>query len=81
VYVLPLPRYPEYFEISNSNIFAQMYRETLPYCEKKWNIELKYAESFMMHAVKVRTQICSYLQYCLFTLCCSVQCKNKVKIY
>jgi hypothetical protein len=52
VYALQLPRYSEYFEISISNIFAQIYKETLPYCEKRWDIELGYAGSLMIHAVQ-----------------------------
>jgi hypothetical protein len=44
VYVLTLPRYPKYYEISISNIFAQICRETLPYCEQRWDTELRYAK-------------------------------------
>jgi hypothetical protein len=52
VFVLPLPRYPEYFEISISTIFAYIYREMLQYCEQRLDFELRYAGSLMMHALK-----------------------------
>jgi hypothetical protein len=59
-------------------MFAQIYRETLPYCEQRWDIGLRYAGSFMVHTMKVcglepKLDQIYYTAYLHFASVCNVK--------